>query len=71
MRDAANAAFKLWLVVRGAASPALLDTVERERRGHVAGMLRFSRLMARVVLTRVRPRAYLRHLGLVRDLNDV
>ncbi|HLA64490.1 MAG TPA: bifunctional 3-(3-hydroxy-phenyl)propionate/3-hydroxycinnamic acid hydroxylase, partial [Rhodothermales bacterium] len=38
LRDAHNAAWKLDLVLRGVAPPALLDTYEQERRPHVAAI---------------------------------
>jgi 3-(3-hydroxy-phenyl)propionate hydroxylase len=42
LRDAANLAWKLDLVLRGAASPAILDSYERERRDHAKAMINVS-----------------------------
>jgi flavoprotein hydroxylase len=48
-RDAANLAWKLDLVLTGAAGEALLDTYGEERRGHVAHALAMSTHLARVI----------------------
>lgn len=42
MRDAANLAWKLAMVVKGKAGPALLDTYESERRPHVAAFIKLA-----------------------------
>jgi 3-(3-hydroxy-phenyl)propionate hydroxylase len=52
LRDADNAAWKLAAVVRDGAGPALLDTVESERRPDVARYTALARLMGAVVQTR-------------------
>ncbi|NNF56827.1 MAG: bifunctional 3-(3-hydroxy-phenyl)propionate/3-hydroxycinnamic acid hydroxylase [Rhodothermaceae bacterium] len=49
IRDVHNLAWKLALVVRGAADPALLDSVEAERRPHVAAVTRLAVRMGRVM----------------------
>jgi 3-(3-hydroxy-phenyl)propionate hydroxylase len=51
-RDVANLAWKLDLVLRGLAGPALLQTYEEERRPHVEAMLALSRRMGEVMMTR-------------------
>jgi 3-(3-hydroxy-phenyl)propionate hydroxylase len=50
-RDAANLAWKLALVLGGAADASLLDTYEQERRAHVAEVIRSSDAMGRVMMT--------------------
>jgi hypothetical protein len=49
LRDAANLAWKLDLVLRGIASPALLDTYASERIPHVRGLTEFSMALGRVI----------------------
>lgn len=49
MRDACNLAWKMALVVKGLASPALLDTYEQERRDHVKAMIDLSVLAGHVL----------------------
>jgi 3-(3-hydroxy-phenyl)propionate hydroxylase len=51
MRDAANLAWKLALVLGGAADASLLDTYEQERRASVAEVIRSSDAMGRVMMT--------------------
>jgi 3-(3-hydroxy-phenyl)propionate hydroxylase len=46
IRDATNLAWKLPLVIRGEASPDLLDTYETERAPHVTPMIRTAAIMA-------------------------
>lgn len=50
-RDAGNLAWKLDFVLRGLASPALLDTYEQERRPHAQAMIDTSVLMKDAVST--------------------
>ena len=52
MRDAANLAWKIGLVVAGAADDGLLDTYEAERRPHAEASVRFSRRLGTVMMTR-------------------
>jgi 3-(3-hydroxy-phenyl)propionate hydroxylase len=52
LRDAANLAWKLALVMRGAADDRLLDTYETERRPHVKAMADASVGMSKVFLAR-------------------
>lgn len=52
LRDAANLAWKLALVVRGAADDRLLDSYETERRPHVKSMADASAGMSKVFLAR-------------------
>jgi 3-(3-hydroxy-phenyl)propionate hydroxylase len=49
MRDAANLAWKLDLVLRGLASEALLDSYMSERAPHVSGMIDLSVALGRVI----------------------
>jgi len=49
VRDASNLAWKLALVVRGAASPDLLDTYDAERRDHALAMINLSTLFGRFI----------------------
>jgi 3-(3-hydroxy-phenyl)propionate hydroxylase len=48
IRDAANLAWKLQLVVSGRAGPRLLETYELERRGHVREMIRLALAMGAI-----------------------
>jgi 3-(3-hydroxy-phenyl)propionate hydroxylase len=49
MRDASNLAWKLALVVKGLATPSLLDTYEVERRDHAKAMIDLSVLAGQVL----------------------
>lgn len=49
VRDASNLAWKLALVVRGSASPELLDTYDAERRDHALAMINLSTLFGRFI----------------------
>ena len=49
LRDAANLAWKLDLVLRNAAPEALLDTYERERVPHVRAVIDFSMALGKVI----------------------
>jgi FAD binding domain len=49
LRDAANLAWKLDLVLRGQASEALLDTVQTERAPHVSAIIELSVALGRVI----------------------
>lgn len=60
LRDVANLAWKLILVLRGAADPTLLDSYELERRAHAQAMIDISVRMGHLFLTRNPLRARLR-----------
>jgi 3-(3-hydroxy-phenyl)propionate hydroxylase len=60
LRDAANLCWKLALVLRGTAAPALLGSYETERRPHVRAMADASVRVGRVMMGRSRPAAELR-----------
>lgn len=64
MRDAANLGWKLAWVLEGRAAPAILDSYDVERRPHTAAMIRFARLMRRLVMPTSAPTAVMVH-GLV------
>jgi 2-polyprenyl-6-methoxyphenol hydroxylase-like FAD-dependent oxidoreductase len=49
VRDVTNLAWKLDLVVRGLATPGLLETYEAERRAHLSAMTRLTRLAGSLV----------------------
>lgn len=49
IRDAANLAWKLALVVRGEADPAILDTYQQEREPHVRAIIETAIAMGKVV----------------------
>lgn len=49
MRDAFNLAWKIYLVVKGLAEPALLDTYEQERRDHARAMIDLSVMAGHVL----------------------
>jgi 3-(3-hydroxy-phenyl)propionate hydroxylase len=73
IRDAFNLAWKLAFVIRGLATDALLDTYERERKPHVAAMLRLSEVIGTVVMARNSPTAAARDylLGTARHVPGV
>lgn len=60
IRDAANLAWKLALVLRGQAGEAILASYEQERRPHVEKMTRLALAISRVLQTRSRRAARLR-----------
>ncbi len=64
LRDAANLAWKLAWVVRGRASPTILDTYDQERRPHAIKMIRLAKLMGQLVMPRSRLRAVAVHGGM-------
>jgi 3-(3-hydroxy-phenyl)propionate hydroxylase len=49
LRDANNLAWKLAAIAKGQLGPALLDSYERERRGHAGSMIGFALNMGRVL----------------------
>jgi 3-(3-hydroxy-phenyl)propionate hydroxylase len=60
LRDAANLAWKVALVLSGDADAALLDTYEQERRPHAEAMAKTSVQMGKVFLARTRGAAWAR-----------
>lgn len=65
-RDAHNVAWKLDLVLRGLADPALLDTYERERGPHVRAVTRMAVLLGQFIMARHPTLHQLRDRGLTR-----
>ena len=63
IRDAANIAWKLDLVLRGAASADILDSYELERRPHVASIMRSAVMLGKVANTHSRAVAFIRDLA--------
>jgi 3-(3-hydroxy-phenyl)propionate hydroxylase len=61
LRDAANLAWKLAWVVRGQASPQILDTYDQERRPHAVKMIALARLMGALVMPRDHATAFVVH----------
>ena len=61
LRDAANLAWKLAWVLRGRASPTILDSYDQERRPHAVKMIRLAKLMGQLVMPRSHLRAALIH----------
>lgn len=70
LRDVVNVAWKLALVLRGAADPAILASFEQERRQHTQAMIDVSVRMGYVFLSRRRWSATLRD-GLLRGLQRI
>lgn len=64
LRDAANLAWKIALVVAQKAPLALLDSYEQERRPHQLKMLQLARTMGRVMMPRQRSQEWLMRTGL-------
>jgi 3-(3-hydroxy-phenyl)propionate hydroxylase len=63
IRDAANIAWKLDLVLRDAAASDILDSYEVERRPHVANMMKTAVMLGRVANTHNRAVAFLRDMA--------
>lgn len=63
LRDAHNLAWKLWLVLRGLAGPALLTSYTCERQAHARRLIGFSRLLGAVVMPTARPLAGVRDVA--------
>ncbi len=61
LRDAVDLAWKLAWVLRGHASPAILDTYDRERRPHSRAMIDLARMMGHLITPRNRAKAFLLH----------
>jgi 3-(3-hydroxy-phenyl)propionate hydroxylase len=67
LRDVANLSWKLAWVLRGWASPAVLDSYDEERRPHAKAMIDMAKMMGRLVMPRNKLAALLLH-GLMRTL---
>lgn len=67
LRDGANLAWKLAWVLRGHASPAILETYDAERRPHAQAMINLAKLMGRLVMPKNKVAAFFIH-GLMRML---
>jgi len=65
LRDGANLAWKLAWVLRGHASPAILETYDTERRPHAQAMINLAKLMGRLVMPKNKVAAFFIH-GLMR-----
>ncbi|MBF5057753.1 putative flavoprotein monooxygenase [Alcanivorax sp. 521-1] len=61
LRDVANLGWKLAWVVNGRATPALLDSYDRERRPHAKKMIGLAKLMGSLVMPRSRFKAITVH----------
>jgi 3-(3-hydroxy-phenyl)propionate hydroxylase len=61
LRDAANLSWKLSWVVRGRASPAILDSYQVERQPHAIACINFALFLGRLVMPRNRIKAALVH----------
>ena len=63
IRDAANIAWKLDLVLRDAATPDILESYEAERRPHVANMMKTAVMLGKVANTNNRAVAFVRDMA--------
>ncbi|BAM91560.1 3-(3-hydroxyphenyl)propionate hydroxylase [Bradyrhizobium oligotrophicum S58] len=63
IRDAANIAWKLDLVMRGVATPDILNSYEAERRPHVASIMKTAVMLGKVSNTHNRALAFIRDLA--------
>ncbi|UVO30535.1 FAD-dependent monooxygenase [Bradyrhizobium arachidis] len=63
IRDAANFAWKLDLVLRNVASPEVLESYEPERRPHVAPIMRTAVMLGKIANTHSRTVAFFRDLA--------
>lgn len=70
LRDAHNLSWKLVMVLRGQANPALLDTYHVERHAHTAQMIWISTFLGYIVVPTAKPLALLRDI-LFHGLNAV
>jgi 3-(3-hydroxy-phenyl)propionate hydroxylase len=64
IRDAINLAWKLAAVVKGQADPSLLDSYERERRGHVVKLTKIANRLGSIIMPTQKWRAFLRDIVL-------
>jgi len=67
LRDGSNLAWKLAWVLRGHATPAILETYDVERRPHAQAMINLAKLMGRLVMPKNKIAAFFIH-GLMRTL---
>lgn len=65
LRDAANLCWKLAWVIKGCATPDILDSYDQERRPHAKAMIRMAQLMGKLVMPRNAAIAFCTH-GLLR-----
>jgi len=70
LRDAHNLAWKLALVLKGEASPSLLDTYTLERHAHTSELIRLSTFLGSVVMPTSKSRALLRD-GVFRSIQTL
>ena len=63
IRDAANIAWKLDLVLRDAVTPDILESYEAERRPHVANMMKTAVMLGKVANTNSRAVAFVRDMA--------
>lgn len=70
LRDIANLGWKLAWVLKGYATPALLDSYDKERRPHAKKMIDLAKYMGHLVMPRSRVRAAAVH-GAIRALRYV
>ncbi len=62
LRDAHNLGWKVAMVLRGQASPALLETYHVERHAHTAQMIWLSNFLGSIVMPTARPAALMRDM---------
>jgi len=70
VRDAANLAWKLALVIRGQSTPDLLDSYQRERRAHVKATTETAKTLGRVICELDMAKAIERDARLLREMGD-
>jgi 3-(3-hydroxy-phenyl)propionate hydroxylase len=73
LRDAANLAWKLAWVLRGRASPTILDTYDQERRPHAKKMIALAKFFGQLIMPRSHAKALLVHgaMALLRRISSV
>jgi len=69
LRDTANVAWKVAMVVRGEAEPSLLSTYELERRDHVRAMIQLAVVMGEIIMPNDHKQKQL-HNALLSRLSD-
>jgi 3-(3-hydroxy-phenyl)propionate hydroxylase len=70
IRDAANLAWKLALVIRGQCAPELLDSYQHERRPHVSATTETAKSLGRIICELDPTRAKERDARLLREMGD-
>lgn len=70
VRDAANLAWKLALVIKGQSDPKLLDSYQRERRAHVKATTETAKSLGRVICELDPAKALERDARLRREMGD-